>query len=230
MTGRGVMAVLLAVVLSAPTLWAQDKDENRDGDRERDRGGEQGGQRDGNRGGNRGGDRGRQDMRNRMELGRMMFMRGDDKDKNLVVSEQELEASVKAMKTQSTNVYALLVGGFDADDDGKLNGAECTNVVDTLRIVMSIRRYDENRDLVVDDEVLSKYWDQRVEMCERYNEMVFKRWDKDGDGALSAEEGETANKELEAMEARTAEMRARFGGRGGPPGGGHRGGHGGGQR
>ncbi len=224
MTGRGILAVLLAMATAGSTLWAQERDDREGGDRPPERRDERGGDREGGRGGDRG--RGRQDMRSRWELARVMWMRDQDADGDFVLGEEEMSSSFKEFYTQSTNMYALLVNGFDADADGKLNEEECTKVGEILRFMMMIRRYDENKDLVLDEDELDKVWDHRVEMSERYNDLMLSRFDKDGDAALSDEEREAANKEVEAMQKRMEEMRSRFGGRGGHGGG--PGGHGGG--
>ena len=100
------------------------------------------------------------------------------------------------MLDQHGENHVRLLKLFDGDGDGALGKKEAQAAREFLFGLSGVLLYDANQDWQVDDEEADKAWDQWGEGFERYNDGVLKRFDRNKDGELNAEETKAGREQL----------------------------------
>jgi hypothetical protein len=119
-----------------------------------------------------------------------------DTDGSVMIDEKELEAGFLKMLDQHGENHVRLLKLFDGDGDGALGKKEAQAAREFLFGLSGVLLYDANQDWQVDDEEADKAWDQWGEGFERYNDGVLKRFDRNKDGELNAEETKAGREQL----------------------------------
>lgn len=134
----------------------------------------------------------------------MMFLMRFDKNHDFQVQEDELRAGLEKMAADCAKAHGILLQVFDENKNGKIDPAENQKIQEFMRVVMSSRMLDTNHDYQISEDELGQGWDKLAEQCQRLNDAMLKRGDKNQDGKLSAEE----------VTAMREEMKKRWQGRG----------------
>ena len=125
-----------------------------------------------------------------------MQVRYFDADKDLLIEEEEFKAGMGRMETNAAKALAVLKKAFDTDGNGEFSPEEGRKVREFMWALMGVQPYDRNRDWMITDEEWQGAWDKVGERCQQYNEYLLRRFDKDGDEALSPEEVIVAKEQL----------------------------------
>ena len=144
----------------------------------------------------------------------MMFLMRFDKNQDLQIQEDELRAGLEKVAADYAKVHGILLQVFDENKNGKIDGAETKKIQDFLRVIMSSRMLDTDHDWQISEDELGRAWDKLAEQCQRYNEAMLKRNDKDQDGKLSAEEIKAAREQMKNRWQRGGQRAGGPGGRG----------------
>jgi len=130
-------------------------------------------------------------------MGAFWQLRQFDANGDILIDEKELNAGLDKVKTRADDAYAILLKVFDANGDKKISGEEDQKVRELAAAMMAIQQYDRNRDWQVDEKEMKEAFDQLAEAAQRMNDGMLQRFDKDGDGKLSAEETTAAKTEMQ---------------------------------
>ncbi|NOY81158.1 MAG: hypothetical protein GXP31_09150 [Kiritimatiellaeota bacterium] len=126
----------------------------------------------------------------------MMFLQRFDTNHDFQIQEEELRTGLEKAAADLAKVHGILLQIFDENKNGTLDPKENKKVGEFLMVIMSSRMLDTNHDWQISEDELGQAWDKLAEQCQRYNDFVLKRFDKDQDGKLSEEEIKAAREHM----------------------------------
>ena len=131
----------------------------------------------------------------RPDRGSWQSMMRFDTNHNLVIEEDELAKGLDGIIKRADETYALLLQLFDKDEDGTLGEAELRAAQEFVLGLISLQRYDRNRDLRIDAKEGDQLWTQMADSSQTMNERIVERHDTDKNGELGPDEIKAAQEQ-----------------------------------